>query len=77
MNIELFPIIMFAIGIISTVFGFNLLFKQGFVERLRQGLWKSGNDGMYIYDKYIRGISCFLIGLLFLGFSIYILFFLK
>lgn len=75
MNTDWLPIIMFIAGILFTIFGLSLLFKGGFVERLRKGLWKSGNDGMYGYDKYVRGIRYSLSGLVLLGFSIYILFF--
>jgi hypothetical protein len=82
MNIDWLPIAMFIFGSYFTIFGLKLLFKAGFVEKLREGMWKPGelskknfpeNSG-YNYDKYVRGIQYFLSGLLFLGLSIYILF---
>ncbi|HLD53326.1 MAG TPA: hypothetical protein VJA82_08480 [Sediminibacterium sp.] len=70
-------------GVYFTVFGLKLLFKQGFVEKLRKGIWKSGElseknfpgKSGYNYDKYGTGIYSLIMGLLALGFSIYALFF--
>lgn len=78
-----FLIALIIFGLYFTVFGLKLLFKRGFVEKLRTGIWKSGElseknfpgKSGYHYDKYGRGVESLVMGLLALGFSIYALFF--
>jgi hypothetical protein len=77
-----FFIALFVFGIYFTIFGFRVVFQPGYVEKLRMGIWKPsetskklfpGKSG-YHYDKYTTGIGCLVVGLMFLGFSIYVLF---
>lgn len=65
-------------GLGFVIFGFRVLFEKGYVEKLRQGIWKSvGDDNPiqgrqgYTYDKYWRGGRYLMLGLLFLGAAIY------
>ncbi len=75
---EKFNILMFVLGLSFTIFGALLLFKKGFVEKMREGIWKSDEEynpftekGGYSYDKYNRGIGYFIVGLITLAFSAY------
>lgn len=51
---------MFVIGLGMTIFGVRILLQKGFVERLREGMWKDDSDlfpersGFY-FEKYGRG----------------------
>ena len=73
---NLFVFFMSISGIGLFIFGFRLLFQKGFVEKRRQGIWKpdnkewSGKEG-YFVDKYIRGLSYLVVGLLLLGVVVY------
>lgn len=55
-------------GTYLTAFGARILFQKGFVETLRQNLWRSDNEEWfgkhgYIFDKYGRGLRYFLSGI--------------
>ena len=82
MNIQWLLIGLLIFGLWATTFGLRLLFKAGYVEKLRTGIWKPtqldeknfpGKSGYY-YNKYARGIESLVMGLLALGYSIYALF---
>jgi hypothetical protein len=54
-------------GIYLLIFGLKLLFKNGFVENLQKGIWKSDTKGFtdggdYNYNKYWRGVENVLLG---------------
>jgi len=71
-----FFISLLIMGITGIIFGSLLLFKPGFVEKLRHDLWKEKNDTWpekegYFYDKYTRGLGLLIAGMLFAGFAIY------
>lgn len=73
-------VFLFIAGVYFTVFGSRLLFQKGFVEKLREGIWKEKNDHWpekegYNYDKYIRGISFLAAGLISLALAIFTLFY--
>ncbi len=74
------PILLLLAGLRFIVFGFKLLFRRGFVEKLREGPWKPDADDKvwsskegYFADKYIRGIRYFLPGLIMVVSAIYLL----
>jgi hypothetical protein len=66
-------------GIYFTQFGWKLLFKDGFVESLRKGKWKSDNSllsekGGLFYDKYTTGLRNLIAGILFFALGVWGLF---
>lgn len=70
-------VLLLILGSFLTILGLRLLLQKGFVERLREGLWKSEEDEKfmsekesYYIDKYIMGIYAFIAGLLMLIFSL-------
>ena len=74
-----FPIIILIGGVWFMVFGFRLLFQKGYVEKLREGIWKEEKDSVFAGKKgyniyrYGRGLNCFISGLIFVGVAIYVL----
>jgi len=70
-------VILLVVGLAFIIFSLLLLFKRGFVEKLRQGIWKPKEYEVfpekegYSYDKYTRGIGLLVAGLLMVVFAIY------
>ena len=73
----LWIIILFLIGLPLTIFALLLLLNKDFLKKTRENMsWKNtpyfGRDS-YIYDKYGRGLKILIVGLLMLGYAIYLL----
>ena len=72
-------VVTFIIGVLFAVFGFRLLFQKGYVERWMEGSWKTTKFSVlegrhaYYYYKYGRGISSLAVGIIMMGFVIYML----
>lgn len=63
----LMSILLICIGGLFFRFGWRLLYKEGFVEKLRKGMWHDTSEILtekesYFYDKYTRGIKFVLVG---------------
>ncbi|GEM_PF-5784801 len=77
MYTTLFAVLLICAGLWFTIFGLRLLFQKGYVEKLREGIWKprvklfSSERRGYNYDKYSTGIKNTILGLIFLVAGIY------
>ena len=63
------------LGLVFTVFGGLVLFSNAFLAALKQTLWKDSESAKqhiparyrYLEDRYVSGLSTFLLGLVCLG----------
>lgn len=71
-----FLIALLITGLYGMVFGSRLLWERGFVEKMQKESWKEKNPywtekERYNYNKYNRGISMLISGIMFVGFAIF------